>query len=84
MNRPLSLTRHIHKLRLIGVQIVAEVISNEMPSTQHHEYCLKVLCFLWNTMKSCVLLCHHLKQEHCNYRKYVVLLYNGTYEMASV
>jgi len=40
MNRPLSLTRHIHKLRWIGDQIVAGVISNEMPCIQHHELCL--------------------------------------------
>jgi len=40
VNRPLSLTRHIHKLGWIGDQIVAGVISNEMPSIQHHEHCL--------------------------------------------
>jgi len=38
MNRPLSLTRHIHKLRWIDDQIVAGVISNEMPCIQHHEF----------------------------------------------
>ena len=40
MNRPLSLTRHIHKLGYIGDQIVAGVISNKMPCIQHHEHCL--------------------------------------------
>jgi len=38
MNRSLSLTRHIHKLGEIGDQIVAEFISNEMPSVQHLEH----------------------------------------------
>ena len=34
-----------------------------------------VLCTLWSTMKSCVSLCHHLKQEQCCYRKCVVIFY---------
>jgi len=32
-------------------------------------------------MKSCVPLCHHLKQEQYYYRKCVVILYNGTFEI---
>ena len=39
-NRPLSLTRHVHKLGWTGDQIVAGVISNEMPCIWHHEHCL--------------------------------------------
>ena len=42
------------------------------------------LCSLWNTMKGCVSLCHLLKQEQYYYRKCVVILYNGTFEMAFV
>jgi len=43
------------------------------------------LCSLWSTMKSCVTLCHHLKQEHYYYRKCVfVILCKGTFEMAFV
>jgi len=42
------------------------------------------LCSLWNTVKSCVSLCHHLKQEQYYYRKYVFILYNGAFEMAFV
>ena len=34
------------------------------------------LCSLWNTMKSCVSLCHHLKQE-----QYYLLTYLLTYSM---
>jgi len=41
-----------------------------------------VLCSLWNTMKSCVSLCNHLKQEQYYYWKGVVILYIGTFEMA--
>ena len=43
-----------------------------------------VLCTLWSTMKSCVPLCHHLKQEQYSYRKCIVILYSGTFEMAFV
>ena len=43
------------------------------------------LCSLWNTMKSCVSLCHHLKQEQYYYWKcVVVILCKGTFEMAFV
>jgi len=41
-----------------------------------------VLCSHWNTMKSCVSLCHHLKQGQYYYKKCVVILYIGTFEMA--
>jgi len=41
-----------------------------------------VLCSLWNAMKSCVSLCHHLKQGQYYYQKCVVILYNGTCEVA--
>jgi len=51
----------------------------ELHFTQHF-----VLCSLWNTMKSCVPLCHHLKQEQYYYQKCVVILYNGAFEMAVV
>jgi len=40
MIRPLSLTRHIHKLGLIGDQIVAGFTSNEMPCIEHYDHCL--------------------------------------------
>jgi len=32
-------------------------------------------------MKSCVSLCHHLKQEQYYYQKCVVILYSGTFEI---
>ena len=32
----------------------------------------------------CVSLCHHLKQEQHYNRKCAIILYNGTFEMASV
>ena len=43
MNRPLSLTRHNHKLDKL-------VISNEMPCIQHHEHCL-MYCVVSSSQK---------------------------------
>ena len=43
------------------------------------------LCSLGNKIKSCVILCHHLKQEQYYYRKcVVVILCKGTLEMVFV
>jgi len=45
---------------------------------------MRLLCSLWNNMKCCVSLCHHLKEEQYYYQKCVVILYTGTFEMAFV